>query len=99
MITGFNPTDMYAAHVRRVLQAFPASFQGLASSRFIEADGARSILSGLSVNSDSYWPGSTLHTMKTEQLNVRSDGVASRVEQRIGDLRQDEAGAARSKLR
>lgn len=30
MITGFNPTDMYAAdHVRRVLQAFPGVFSGI----------------------------------------------------------------------
>ena len=28
MITGFNPTDMYAAdHIRRVLQTFPGSLQ------------------------------------------------------------------------
>jgi hypothetical protein len=30
MITGFNPTDMYAAdHVRRVLQTFPGVFSGI----------------------------------------------------------------------
>jgi hypothetical protein len=30
MITGFNPTDMYAAdHIRRVLQAFPGVFTGI----------------------------------------------------------------------
>src|SRR5215216_470376 len=30
MITGFNPTDMYAAdHVRRVLRAFPGVFSGI----------------------------------------------------------------------
>jgi len=30
MITGFNPTDMYAAdHIRRVLQAFPGVFSGI----------------------------------------------------------------------
>jgi hypothetical protein len=30
MITGFNPTDMYAAdHVRRVLQTFPCVFSGI----------------------------------------------------------------------
>src|SRR5438128_12122469 len=30
MITGFNPTDMYAAdHIRRVLQTFPGVFSGL----------------------------------------------------------------------
>src|SRR6185369_1264008 len=30
MITGFNPTDMYAAdHVRRVLKAFPGVFSGI----------------------------------------------------------------------
>jgi hypothetical protein len=30
MITGFNPTDMYAAdHVRRVLQTFPGVFEGI----------------------------------------------------------------------
>jgi hypothetical protein len=30
MITGFNPTDMYAAdHVRRVLQTFPGVFTGI----------------------------------------------------------------------
>jgi hypothetical protein len=30
MITGFNPTDMYAAdHVRRVLEAFPGVFSGI----------------------------------------------------------------------
>jgi hypothetical protein len=30
MITGFNPTDMYAAdHVRRVLQVFPGVFSGI----------------------------------------------------------------------
>jgi predicted TIM-barrel fold metal-dependent hydrolase len=30
MITGFNPTDMYAAdHIRRVLQTFPAVFTGI----------------------------------------------------------------------
>ena len=30
MITGFNPTDMYAAdHVRRVLKAFPGVFTGI----------------------------------------------------------------------
>ncbi|HEY0376870.1 MAG TPA: amidohydrolase family protein [Pyrinomonadaceae bacterium] len=30
MITGFNPTDMYAAdHIRRVLTAFPAVFSGI----------------------------------------------------------------------
>jgi hypothetical protein len=30
MITGFNPTDLYAAdHVRRVLQAFPGVFSGI----------------------------------------------------------------------
>jgi Amidohydrolase len=30
MITGFNPTDMYAAdHVRRVLTAFPGVFEGI----------------------------------------------------------------------
>jgi hypothetical protein len=30
MITGFNPTDMYAAdHVRRVLQTFPGFFSGI----------------------------------------------------------------------
>ena len=29
MITGFNPTDMYAAdHIRRVLQTFPGVFHG-----------------------------------------------------------------------
>jgi hypothetical protein len=35
MITGFNPTDMYAVeHIRRVLQTFPASSPGLASLAF-----------------------------------------------------------------
>ena len=30
MITGFNPTDMYAAdHIRRVLQTFPGVFSGI----------------------------------------------------------------------
>jgi hypothetical protein len=30
MITGFNPTDMYAAdHIRRVLQTFPGTFTGI----------------------------------------------------------------------
>jgi hypothetical protein len=30
MITGFNPTDMYAAdHIRRVLQTFPGVFTGI----------------------------------------------------------------------
>src|SRR4051794_12672254 len=30
MITGFNPTDMYAAdHIRRVLEAFPGVFTGI----------------------------------------------------------------------
>src|SRR5689334_6229661 len=30
MITGFNPTDMYAAdHIRRVLRAFPGVFSGI----------------------------------------------------------------------
>ena len=30
MITGFNPTDMYAAdHVRRVLKTFPGVFEGI----------------------------------------------------------------------
>ncbi len=30
MITGFNPTDMYAAdHVRRVLHTFPGVFSGI----------------------------------------------------------------------
>ena len=30
MITGFNPTDMYAAdHIRRVLQTFPGVFEGI----------------------------------------------------------------------
>ena len=30
MITGFNPTDMYAAdHIRRVLQTFPSVFSGI----------------------------------------------------------------------
>ena len=30
MITGFNPTDMYAAdHIRRVLQTFPGVFRGI----------------------------------------------------------------------
>ena len=30
MITGFNPTDMYAAdHIRRVLQSFPGVFSGI----------------------------------------------------------------------
>ena len=30
MITGFNPTDMYAAdHIRRVLKAFPGVFTGI----------------------------------------------------------------------
>jgi amidohydrolase family protein len=30
MITGFNPTDMYAAdHIRRVLEAFPGVFSGI----------------------------------------------------------------------
>jgi hypothetical protein len=30
MITGFNPTDMYAAdHVRRVLKTFPGVFSGI----------------------------------------------------------------------
>src|SRR5262249_32757484 len=30
MITGFNPTDMYAAdHIRRVLDAFPGVFSGI----------------------------------------------------------------------
>src|SRR6187455_1907609 len=30
MITGFNPTDMYAAdHIRRVLKAFPGVFSGI----------------------------------------------------------------------
>src|SRR5689334_24707979 len=30
MITGFNPTDMYAAdHIRRVLQTFPGAFTGI----------------------------------------------------------------------
>ena len=30
MITGFNPTDMYAAdHIRRVLQLFPGVFSGI----------------------------------------------------------------------
>jgi len=30
MITGFNPTDMYAAdHIRRVLQTFPGAFSGI----------------------------------------------------------------------
>jgi hypothetical protein len=34
MITGFNPTDMYAAdHIRRVLQTFPGVFSGSANSR------------------------------------------------------------------
>ena len=30
MITGFNPTDMYAAdHIRRVLKTFPGVFTGI----------------------------------------------------------------------
>jgi hypothetical protein len=30
MITGFNPTDMYAAdHIRRVLETFPGVFSGI----------------------------------------------------------------------
>ena len=30
MITGFNPTDMYAAdHIQRVLQTFPGVFSGI----------------------------------------------------------------------
>src|SRR5258706_5589687 len=30
MITGFTPTDMYAAdHIRRVLQTFPGVFEGI----------------------------------------------------------------------
>ena len=30
MITGFNPTDMYAAdHIRRVLKIFPGVFSGI----------------------------------------------------------------------
>src|SRR4051794_40009479 len=30
MITGFNPTDMYAAdHIRRVLETFPGVFEGI----------------------------------------------------------------------
>src|SRR5258708_34963255 len=30
MITGFNPTDMYAVdHIRRVLQTFPGVFSGI----------------------------------------------------------------------
>jgi hypothetical protein len=33
MITGFNPTDMYAAdHIRRVLQTFPGVFSGIGES-------------------------------------------------------------------
>ena len=38
MITGFNPTDMYAAdHIRRVLKRFPECSPASASSRFIKS--------------------------------------------------------------
>jgi hypothetical protein len=43
MITGFNPTDMYAVdHIRRVLQTFPGVFSGIGEftihKEFVSAD-------------------------------------------------------------
>jgi hypothetical protein len=36
MITGFNPTDMYAAdHVRRVLHTFPGVFSGIGKAAVV----------------------------------------------------------------
>ena len=50
MITGFNPTDMYAAdHVRRVLQTFPGVFSGIGEftihKEFVSAKSAGEVAS------------------------------------------------------
>src|SRR5579864_8072429 len=50
MITGFNPTDMYAAdHIRRVLQTFPGVFSGIGEfnihKEFVSAKIAGSVAS------------------------------------------------------